>query len=383
MFLLLLVLVLFFVYKKNLDTTARFVHLREIEKTQDYDSLSSRVTEIAKGKGAEYAFGLLKEANMPENVDLHLLAHVVGDVLYKEKGKDGLSICTDDFRNACAHSIVIGMFIENGVEALEEIESVCKKSPGGKGAYMMCFHGLGHGVLAYTGYDLEAAVGLCKRTGTVKNSFREVSECISGSIMEMVSGVHDVKTWESQKGNYFKDGDPLYPCTAEYIPNEAKYMCLQYLTPRIMEAAKIDLGNPDPSLYSKAFGFCEREDLDGSLKDACNGGFGKEFVAIASARKIESLDSLSLDALQNVIDWCEMSRTKEGFRACYRDAINSLYWGGENGYQSSIKMCSLMTDGEKTECFSYLLGVVKYYSPNSKYVEKFCKEVGAYYPACS
>src|SRR6266545_4520508 len=47
-----------------------------------FSELKSYFTELAKNKGPQYAFKILKEAPMPPNIDMHLMGHVVGDVLY-------------------------------------------------------------------------------------------------------------------------------------------------------------------------------------------------------------------------------------------------------------------------------------------------------------
>ncbi len=350
--------------------------LQSLETSPSFDDLARKVTKIATDKGSLYAYQLVLDANLPSGTDLHLLGHAIGDVLYKQEGKEGLGFCTDDFRNACAHSIVIGMFMDSGTEAISEINEVCKKAPGGKGAYLMCFHGLGHGVLAFAGYNLEAAVDLCKKTGTKKHLFAESAECISGAIMEMVSGVHDVDVWMAQKDKYFKKSDPLYPCTAGFIPPEAKYQCIQYLTPHIMESVGIDMSNPQPELYKKAFEVCNTAEVDTSLKISCYSGFGKEFVGIAAGRDIQNLDNIKDEALVKVVEWCNFSGSDLSFSSCIKEVVNSLYWGGENSYLSSVRFCRLIgVDKNKSECFEHLLGAVKYYKGEKEYMNRFCAEI--------
>ena len=116
---------------------------------------------------------MLKRASVPSGTDMHLLGHVVGDILYAQEGLKGIKTCTHDFRNACSHTIVVGLFSEQGEVALPKIAETCYQAPGGSGAYTMCFHGLGHGVLAYTGYDLTKAAQLCQKTGTTGYNYRE------------------------------------------------------------------------------------------------------------------------------------------------------------------------------------------------------------------
>lgn len=353
--------------------------LAKLEETNDsFKEISKFFKDVAEEKGAEYAFSLLKEAPLPEDTDLHLLGHVVGDVLYKKQGKAGINICTHDFRNACSHSIVIGLFTQKGKEAIPEISEVCRNAPGGSGAYTMCFHGLGHGVLAYTSYDLEEAVDLCGEMGTSEYRFRESAECIGGLIMEMTSGgQHDKDAWERAKKIYFKENDPLYPCSSEIIPESGRYLCYSYLTPHLLEAAGADLGNPTEDDYGKAFEYCEGINVaDTANRDACFGGFGKEFLVLANERDIRTVDSLSNEKMEKVYSWCLLAPNSNGTTSCIRHAVNSLYWGGENDVNASIRFCSLISDGDyKDECFKHLIGAVYFYSDDQKYLDNFCNSV--------
>src|SRR3989344_6471857 len=79
---------------------------------RDFKELSDRFAQLARERGGVYAFEVLKQADLPPNTDLHLLGHIVGDELYKQEGLAGIAHCTQDFRNACSHSIVIGTLNE-------------------------------------------------------------------------------------------------------------------------------------------------------------------------------------------------------------------------------------------------------------------------------
>ncbi len=154
---------------------------------EDFTQLSDRFQNLAKEKGALYAYEVLRRAVLPPGTYVHLLGHTVGDELYKQKGVSGIADCTQEFRNACSHTIVIGALNEFGSEkALSLIHEACKKAPGGSGAYTMCHHGLGHGVFAYYGYDLTKTDAFCKKTGTAAYHNREYVECMGGAIMELM-----------------------------------------------------------------------------------------------------------------------------------------------------------------------------------------------------
>lgn len=330
---------------------------------QEYQDYFRRLSER---KGGVYAFEILQRAPFPPGVDLHLLGHTIGDMLYKEKGIDAIRFCTDAFRNACSHSVVIDILTEHGEGSLKQIAEVCKDAPGGKGAYTMCFHGLGHGVLAYNGYDLEKGVGMCRKTGTAEYHDREYIECVGGMIMEMIAGVHDPIAWQKQQEKYFKEDDPLYPCDGSIIPQEAKGICYTYLTPHLFTSAGGDLGTLKPEIFPEAFSYCAALPRDASTeRDACYGGFGKEFVVAAQGRDIRNVGQSDERALRTVRSWCALAGTDAGRASCDRAALSSLFWGGENPADAAIGYCAIAQENLQPSCYRELGDQVKYYLDGS------------------
>ena len=339
----------------------------------DFKSLSKYFTKLANDKGAVYAFEILKRAPMPPNIDVHLLGHIVGDILYKQKGAEGIKYCTRDFRNACSHTIVIGTLLEKGPESFKEIAELCRQAPGGRGAYTMCFHGLGHGVLAYNDYELPAAIKMCE---TGAGSGRESTECVGGAIMEMVAGVHDVNLWKEKSKKYFKASDPLYPCSANFMADRFKGICYTYITPHLFEAAGGDIGHPKPADFEKAFKFCEP--LSGSSRDACFGGIGKEFPTLAQNRDIRAIDQLSDEKFSLVLSWCNLASPQDGKDSCVTSALRSIFWGGENDPLASARFCNVAeTKGFGKVCADELIAATGYYIPDLLRQKEICEALSA------
>ena len=352
---------------------------RDLEdfKTKDFKNfkeLSVYFTQLAERKGGEYAFNLLKVAPVPPNTDMHLLGHVVGDVLYKQEGLKGMYKCTPDFRNACSHTIVVGLLLEKGESALGEIATACKDAPGGSGAYTMCFHGLGHGVLAYNGYDLDKTVAMCEKTGTPDYHGREVGECIGGAIMEMIGGgFHDMAAWERERPKYLSDNAPLEPCSLDIIPSESKPLCYMYLTPHLFKAAGANLTSPSPSTFPKAFSFCDKiSPNDGFSRQSCFGGFGKEFVVLVKDRDIRKMDNFTDTELKTVQNWCGQAKVNDGINYCIGGAVSSLFWGGENDPKTSIQFCAVADKAFSQNCYDVLVGNAYQYLKSNEAVNNFC-----------
>jgi hypothetical protein len=351
-----------------------------------FEELSERFAAIARGKGGAYAFEILRRAPLPPQTDLHLLGHVIGDELYLQDGVAGIAHCTQDFRNACSHSIVIGALTEYGGEtALPLIRESCKQAPGGGGAYTMCYHGLGHGVFAYFGYQLHETIAFCEKTGTAEYNEQEYVECAGGAIMELMGGGgHDPERWQLARERYLPSGDPLAPCMDGLVPDDLKSICLVYLTPRLLESAGANLARPDPAFFPKAFGYCDviphsRQ----SLRDACFGGFGKEFVPLAGARDIRRIDEFTDAEFKTAVAWCAAGEAEDGRRACVADAVASVFWGGENNPQTALRFCSLVEDAPMREaCWERLThDVDKYVAEESRRAE-LCRSIPGRDEAC-
>ncbi|MBI3420889.1 MAG: hypothetical protein HY006_02395 [Candidatus Sungbacteria bacterium] len=340
-----------------------------------FKELAKYFTKLAEAKGAPYAFEVLRIAPIPPNTDMHLLGHIVGDILYRQQGAEGMRVCTQDFRNACSHSIVVGLFTEKGETALPQIVEACRQAPGQSGAYTMCFHGLGHGILAALDYDMPRAIEICKKTGR-----SELSQCISGMVMEIIGGgFHNKELWEKQHKKYLSDPNPLSLCQQDFMPSEARSMCFVYLTPHLFEAAGGSLASPTPKDFKKAFTLCDALPLPDTVnRNSCFGGFGKEFVVLAKNRDIRNIEYMTQEELGRIRTWCFLAPHEKGITACVEHAMQSLYWGGENDRDVAIRFCSLMSeDPYRSSCFENLIGAVSFYVKDPRYRKEFCGEIPA------
>lgn len=365
----------------------KYPELKEVSGTNwMFAQYADYFEALAEEKGGVYAYEILKRAELSLGTDLHLLGHVVGDVLYRQKGIDGIYDCTPDFRNACSHSIVVGLFDEQGVGALDEVADVCRDAPGGKGAYTMCFHGLGHGVLAYSLYDFEKAVQLCKKTATFEYHYQEYTECVGGEVMELLSGGgHDPEAWEKEREHYLSDDNPLLPCDADFMPDFVKPICYLYLTPHLFEVAGADIGHPTPDNFEKAFTYCDLlPENDEVNRDTCYGGFGKEFIALAGDRDIRDVGSMPTERLALIHQWCSLADNARGEGSCVLSALRSLFWGGENNPDASFTFCSIADPRLKDVCYMDLSSQIIFFFGGSPHkTQSLCNRLpDQYQSAC-
>lgn len=348
------------------------------EQEASFDGFSDLFTEIAREKGGAYAFELMKAASFPFGLDQHLLGHEVGDIMYEQLGIDGMGLCTHDFRNACSHTMVIGALLEFGEGALPKIRDACHDAPGGSGAYTMCFHGLGHGVLAFNAYEMERTVDLCSRLGTEAYGNQEAVECFGGAIMEIIGGGgHDPENWRLRRDEYLDPDEPFGFCNSAIVPDEFRAICYIYMVPYAFEAFGANMASPDADAFEYTFALCDAVPTsDEQTRRACFGGVGKEFIGIATGRNFAQGQEPSSDQLQKMYDWCLLAEPNDGRRACIESVVYSLYWGGERPYETSLTYCSLVTDAVLAPaCYRALIGTVSVYVADVSYREDLCTDM--------
>ena len=90
--------------------------------------------------------------------------------------------------------------------------------------YYQCDHGLGHGLMLYTSYDLPAALDYCHQLLT---EFDQVA-CSGGVFMENQSSSFGLRTkWLSTK-------NLLYPCNSKEVKRQDKLYCYLLVTSHIL-----------------------------------------------------------------------------------------------------------------------------------------------------
>jgi hypothetical protein len=343
--------------------------------------LEAYFVALAKKKGAPYAFDVLRNILLPPGDDVHLVAHAVGDWLFATYGAKGLAQCTNEFGNGCSHEVVIGVFTMDGPKALQEISDICNTIPGGKLAYTMCYHGVGHGVLAYTDYDMPQAIDLCKKLSDYSADPRVPIECDGGVVMEMITGLHDPAEWRLQSKKYVSDSDPLSPCDRNFMPDASRPICLIYLTPHLMNVAGTRLTEIQPTALAKAFSYCDQIDTSHpDQRTACFGGFGKEFVSMAHHRDIRNLDQMTNSELQEVYKLCLLADVPDGIKACVNYAVGGLSWGGEWNDSVLTRFCDQIGDPERQHaCVSAAINIVSFYRQDPSQRTNFCDSLSNQY----
>ena len=180
----------------------------------------------------------------------------------------------------------------------------------------------------------------------------------------------------NKKDKYLSKVDPLLICQADYMPEDAKVLCYSYITPYIFNAAgAIDGSNPTPNIYKKSFTYCDSVKNE-SQRRSCYGGLGKEFIVLSQDRDIRRIEDTPNEKLELSASWCMLAEREEAQTACLSSILDSLYWGGENDPEVSIRYCTLLQEGNpKNACFEHLFSITTYYQKDTQVREKICSSV--------
>jgi hypothetical protein len=252
--------------RRQITAVAEFVAeaSRKSGKIQAFEPDSTTIASCAKKSGFEcyrQAFGNLvfkegptaaletldKDSRTVPGVeaDCHQIAHAMGHA--------GLAYYHNNPAEALAHGAMTcnsGYYhgvIEVSISGLPraKVLTIARRlctSPSVTGSTFLlyqCVHGLGHGLMIYSGDDLPYSLSVCDRLTT---RFDRVS-CTGGVYMQNLATGMVTSRWLRAK-------DPIYPC--DIVSDRHKYYCYLQVTERIIQVVGYD--------WPKVAGWCRRSE---------------------------------------------------------------------------------------------------------------------------
>lgn len=290
---------------------------------------SKKLEEVAQVEGVEGAWQLIKDSfkgQSGSSGNIHDLAHLSGNLIYKEKGFEGLSICSADFAFGCYHGFLDTAF-KNDLSHLMDAQNACLKlGPPNSGPVASCIHGIGHGVASFHSVkDLRASLASCK------NLTSGAEYCFDGVFMEFE---------RSAPENFYKVSDPLYPCNeleSEFGPTFS-FSCGRNQPTVLISRFKVGFGEVVNICLNSA---------SAPFKQACFDSLG--FMAAATA-----------DA-QQIVFTCQQIGNPQFVLSCTKAAAGELVFQEVPGwFDKSQQVCNSLTSGQ-TECSEYVNRIIKEY----------------------
>lgn len=151
--------------------------LDQIIKNNDSAAFTKMTYEI----GPQKSYELLKQKFPKNDAAAHDFAHIIGIVAHDQAGITNLKVCDTAYNYGCYHGFIEAFIAQNGVKKVSGIEQGCIAL--GPVHAPSCLHGIGHGVMVDSSYNLETALGNC-------SVLKETSQiyCWDGVFMERIVG---------------------------------------------------------------------------------------------------------------------------------------------------------------------------------------------------
>jgi hypothetical protein len=171
-----------------------------------------------------------KLAEQPIEADCHRIAHTIGAAALEHHDgsvakalANGRATCWSGYY----HGVVERSFV--GAERDElpaRSRQICADPDIRRTSFLayQCVHGLGHGLMIHTGYDLPGSLRVCDKLETGWDS----DSCEAGVFMENVSSSYGIRS------KWLRDDDLIYPCNR--VGERYKLYCYLMVTSRILEA---------------------------------------------------------------------------------------------------------------------------------------------------
>lgn len=247
--------------------------------------LEHAITTSGAQAAQEEIFDLYADAPYGEQ---HMAFHYLGEVLYEVMGTEAFPSCRDWYGFGCYHGFLLGAISTEGYEVVPSLDAACFKQHGHTMETETCQHGIGHGLLEFSGRDPLEAVAACDLVNDVYGKLG----CASGVFMEYFAPTQsDVRSRVVLVPEFDTD-DPLDVCNdltgirqatclfeihswwADYIhlpPVAIESLCNSVENEEAREFCLIGYGNFKGPFVAKALPFCD-EFIDAESNALCRAG---------------------------------------------------------------------------------------------------------------
>lgn len=322
---------------------------------QDDDDLYSYIKKFGPAQTVQRLHQLGSEYG-----DCHQRAHLSGRFSYEIYKDQAFQKCSAECHSGCYHGATEAYFREHGTANLTQNLNILCSSELNPFFSHQCIHGVGHGLMAWSDYDLNEALNSCDLLEKRQNS------CWTGVFMEnFVGAVPEADATRSGSladkhiTKYLND-DPQYPCNIV----EAKYRssCYFLQTSRMMQ---LFYGN-----FEKIADACLK--APEIYQRSCFESMGRD---VSGANRVSA---------EGAIKACTFAPKGEMRIGCLIGAAQDRFWD-PTGQDEAIKFCQMLTEREeKDSCYTTILARAPEVLANKQALKSFCDKVETpYQPSCT
>ena len=314
----------------------------------DYVGLFSSdllMTQYVVRFGPQNTVHLLKEAEGLISVDCHQRAHTLGRLAFEEYGAAAFALSGHECQAGSFHGATEALFAERGTANLEaDVAAICSAAENPFFRHQ-CVHGVGHGLMAWTTYEINDALPFCDRMSTEADK----GSCYSGVFMEnVVGGLTGVMGHTTE---YLRDDDPHFPCDAV----DSKYVndCYFYQTSHMLVVFGYD--------YSKVADACGEAPEYAQLN--CYASYGRDVGA--ATRKNPAL----------AIQYCDYVPVGDYRTVCIQGAAQDRFWE-ESGADDALAICAIVDDSQaRNGCYKTIIDRARNVFRDEQQFADFCARI--------
>lgn len=274
----------------------------------DEDDLAAFVTEYGPAAAVE----LLKEIELRiPGTNCHDLAHEVGRIAFDAFGPITFALSLHECQSGALHGSLEALFAARGTASLAADVSVVCSQADNPFILHQCLHGIGHGVMAWTAYELHDALELCDLMHTQYNQ----SSCNSGVFMENVVG--GLSGLMGHTTEYLQDDDPHFPCDAV----EQRYVadCYFYQTSHMLKVFDYD--------YARIARACS--EAPEQARGHCYASYGRDVGAATRGDPAAA------------VEYCGHAPDGPHRVGCIRGAVQDRFWE-KTGADEAAAFCAML-----------------------------------------
>ncbi|MGH8732535.1 MAG: hypothetical protein ACREVB_02510, partial [Burkholderiales bacterium] len=280
--------------------------------------------------------------------DCHRIAHRMGSAAltrFKDRVAPAFIAGTPVCASGYYHGIIERAFLGQPTSKLAGLaRQLCSDPQINTQRFLsfQCIHGLGHGLMIYTGYDLPGSLKTCD---SLRTGFDRVS-CSGGVFMENFNSSYGVTS------KYLRKNDPIYPCNS--VAERHKLYCYQLVTANILRVTNYD--------QAKTAEDCNLSEP--KWVGMCFESFGRDVSGIAGKSANKALAS------------CRLAKAHEGdcIYGVAREIVNS-----DAAPERGARFCSLAPSKYRTRCYSGVGSVMASLAKSPQELRSICRRVSGHY----
>jgi len=307
-------------------------------------SNDSELIDYIRTYGVTQTFTQLDTLEKKGFGDCHQTAHRAGRMSLDLLGTSVFKECTLSCHSGCFHGATEAYFKKYGSSNLKEnLNTLCADTTDKPFYNHQCLHGMGHGLLAWTNYELPEALETCDLLSAGQAS------CWTGAFMENVVTELAGEGADEHVTKY-KSSDPHFPCTV--VDDKYKDTCYFLQTSRMLQLFGTD--------YKKIADECAKAPVP--YRRNCFESMGRDVSSTYRATPARSIQECGHASQEHRI-------------SCLNGAVQDALWD-ISGADTAITFCTLLTNNfEKASCYTTIFERMNQIVKNQAEKDLFCAKV--------